>query len=220
MILKRSTIPCILLCSVLGGTGAFSYLSAAAEEITPGSYCDNLDFMPVHERLKPLADLLARGEGDYNSVNRGYAGDTPGGIKRLTGSSFGAYTVQQVIDMQYRWIYAVGRYQFIPRTLRYAVSMSDVTPSDKFTAVTQDKLMAALIIHKRPTIGAFLNGDHDNAHRALDDLAREWASVEYRNGRGYYDGYGGNRASISRNEAWKVLQMIKERWWSSAVEVS
>lgn len=165
--------------------------------------------LKFHELVKPLGDLISRGEGDYNAVNRGWAGDTPGGIKRLTGSSFAGFTVRQVIDMQRGWLYAVGRYQFIPRTLRFAVSRSDVRMTDKFTNETQDKLFAALLIHKRPAIGAYIRGEHNSVNRALDALAREWASVEYRYGRGYYDHIGGNRASISRVEAHDILVAVR-----------
>ena len=49
----------------------------------------------------------------------------------------------------------------------------------------------------------------------LDELAKEWASVEYRNGRGFYDHVGGNRAHISRTEAWEILQGIKRTWQSA-----
>jgi len=201
-----------LLASALGGLGAFPVLASDLEVIA-GSYCKNPDYSdPIHVQLKPLADLLARGEGDYNSVNRGWAGDTPGGIKRLTGSSFAAFTVRQVVDMQRGWLHAVGRYQFIPRTLRFAVDSSSVSYEDKFTPEVQDRLMAALVLYKRPTIFSYLQGSHDNVGAALRALAREWASVEYSHGRGYYDYIGGNRASISRTEAAAVLQQIKAAW--------
>lgn len=167
---------------------------------------------PIHEQLKPLADLIAQGEGDYNSVNRGWAGDTPQGIKGLTGSSFAGFTVGRVIEMQQTWIYAVGRYQFIPRTLRFAVNQSNVKLTDHFTPETQDRLMAALILYKRPIIITYLQGNHDNLGATVDALAREWASIEYRSGRGYYDYVGGNRASVSRASVAKVLQAMKSTW--------
>ncbi len=72
--------------------------------------------------------------------------------------------------------------------------------------------MAALVLYKRPTIISYLQGSHDNVGAAVDALAREWACVEYRNGRGYYDGYGGNRASLTRQEVVTVLQSIKDSW--------
>lgn len=168
--------------------------------------------VPVHVQLKPLADLISKGEGDYNAVNRGYAGDTPGGIQGLTGLTFENYTVGQVIAYQQRWLYAVGRYQFIPTTLRFAVAHSEVDNLDMFTPEVQDKLMAALVLYKRPAVGAYLRGDHDLEGWAMNEMAREWASVEYRNGRGYYDHVGGNRAHITRVELLKVLRQVKANW--------
>lgn len=208
----RRTLPCVALALTLGGAGVFAAPSQAAN----GAMCINPDRPdPVHVQLKPLADLLATGEGDYDSVNRGHAGDTPGGIEHMTGRSFDEYTVEQVIQMQEWMIYAVGRYQFIPSTLRFAVAMSNVDKSDKFTPEVQDRLMAALILYKRPAVGAYLRGDHDYIGWALDELAKEWASVEYRNGRGFYDHVGGNRAHITRVEAWETLQTIKQGWQNS-----
>lgn len=204
--LSRRSLPCLALAFALGGTGAFSSSPANAFCLNP------LYQKPTYQRLKPLGDLLSKGEGDYNAVNRGRAGDTPGGIRRLTGKNFDQFTVKQVIAMQRRWLYAVGRYQFIPSTLRFAVNVSSVRLDDKFNEQTQDRLLAALVLHKRPAVGAYLRGDHDLIGWALDELAREWASVEYRNGSGYYDHVGGNRAHITRQEAWEVLQMIKRTW--------
>ena len=174
-----------------------------------------LPVVPFHLIIKPLADLIARGEGDYNAVNRGYAGDTPQGIHGLTNKEFSEFTVEQVISMQHRWLYAVGRYQFIPITLRFAVRVSDVDMKDKFTQETQDKLFSALVLYKRPSIGAYIRGDHDLIGWALDDLAREWASVEYRYGRGYYDHIGGNRASITRGEAITALNTSRNNLTNS-----
>lgn len=205
----RLLVPCIALASLLGGSGAFS---AETQSPSEGLSCPNPDYIPLHVRAKPLLDLIARGEGNYNSVNRGYAGDTPGGIQALTGLTFENYTVGQVIAYQRRWLYAVGRYQFIPRTLKFAVAHSEVDNLDMFTPATQDKLALALIIHKRPAIGAYLRGEHTSIGWAMNEMAYEWAAIEYRNGRGYYDGYSGNRASISRYELAQVLNQVKEAW--------
>ena len=208
----RTIGPCFLLCALLGGTGGFS--SAANFNPTGyfGDHCPNPFYKPYHELLKPLADLLAKGEGDYDSVNRGRAGDTMQGLKGLTGKAAKDTTVEEILELQRGLIYAVGRYQFIPKTLRWAVKLSSVKLSDKFDATTQDKLLATLILYKRPAIGAYLRGDHNDLGWALDELAREWASVEYRHGRGYYDHVNGNRAHITRAQASIVLKLVKGSW--------
>jgi hypothetical protein len=193
-------------------------LASPAKEIKKegetSAFCLNPAYLPVHVKLSPLADLVARGEGDYNSVNRGYAGDTPGGIQTLTGLSFEDYTVGQVISYQKSWLHAVGRYQLIPSTFLFAVKYSSVSVFDKLTPEIQDKLMASLILYKRPAIGQYLKGEHNSLNWAMDEMAREWASVEYRNGRGYYDNIAGNRASITRAELRGTLQAIRKNWHS------
>lgn len=211
--IKRLLYPCLSVAFLLAPAGVFSQPRPALGASCPITY----QIPPIHEQLKPLADLLARGEGDYDSVNRGYAGDTPQGFTALTGKPPEETTVREIISMQRGWIYAVGRYQLIPVTLRFAVAMSTVDMDDKFTPEVQDRLMAALVIYKRPAIGAYLRNDHDYIGWALDELAKEWASVEYRNGRGYYDHVGGNRAHITRTEAWEILQGIKQTWQPSGL---
>ena len=171
----------------------------------------------IHEQLKPLADLLATGEGHYNSINRGWAGDTPGGARSVFGRDLTTFTVGEVISLQRRGrIYAAGRYQFIPVTLRYAVNSSAVNTTQLFSQEVQDRLMAALIAYKRPIVITYLQGNHNNLSRVLDALAREWASVEYRSGRSYYS-RGGNRAKISRAQVAEVLKSIKAGWQNGAV---
>ena len=161
------------------------------------------------EHLKPLRDLISKGEGDYDAVNRGRAGDTPQGIVDLTGKKFENHSVGEVLSLQKTSVFAVGRYQFIPKTLRFAVSESNVNTKDKFTNKVQDQLFTVLVSHKRPVIGGYLLGEHDNVEGALDDLAREWASVEFRKGTSYYQGRGGNKAHISRADAKVVLEKIR-----------
>lgn len=207
----KPLLACASVATCLWGAGEFS--SKPAQAFTPGAHCINPDKpKPVHVQLKPLADLLARGEGSYDSVNRGRAGDTPQGLARLTGKAYGKTTVREVISMQRGWLHAVGRYQFVPSTLRLAVELSSIDRDDYFSEETQDRLMASLILYKRPAIGGYVRGHHKHVGWALDELAKEWASVEYRNGRGYYDHVGGNRAHITRKEAWAVLQGIKKAW--------
>ena len=106
----------------------------------------------IHVQLKPLADLLARGEGDYDSVNRGRAGDTPQGLTALTGKDYSRTTIREIISMQRGWIYAVGRYQFVPATLRFAVATSTVSEDDYFTP-SAGSADGCPVLYKRPAIG-------------------------------------------------------------------
>ena len=117
-----------------------------------------LEMTTFYDRCMPLADLISRGEGNWDSVNRGRAGDTPGGITRVAGRRFAEMTIEEVLWLQRGSIYAVGRYQFIPSTLKMAVKWAGLSWDTKFTNETQNKLFCALLQHKRPQVGEYLLG--------------------------------------------------------------
>lgn len=142
--------------------------------------------------LRPLLDFIAAGEGDYNSVNRGHAGDTPGGWPGLE-----ELTVAAVQAAQRRGsVFAVGRYQFIPETLKIAIAAAGVQPSERFSPEVQDWLAVALLLGgKRPRLRDYLLGKPVALEDAQLELAKEWASIPGPDGRGFYDGdSAGNRA--------------------------
>ena len=166
--------------------------------------------VPHTERIQPLADVIAKGEGDWNAVNRGRAGDTPGGLQELLGITCEKLLIADLINLQRQGkIHAVGRYQFIPSTLLIALQYAkDVSPRDFFSPEVQDKLLVALLEHKRPEVWEYLEGD-GSVDAALDALAREWASIGTVNGGTYYQGTS-NRAHITRDEAKVALEESKE----------
>jgi hypothetical protein len=177
----------------------------------------------IHPPLKtnpivPVANVIAKGEGNWDSVNRGRAGDTPGGIKSLTGKSFSSHTVGEVRSLQRSRIYAVGRYQFIPSTLSYAVQKAGVQASERFTPEVQNRLLQALLDHKRPSIGAYIRGEHNNLDLALRAMALEWSSVAWISGRSYYG--GSNRSHVTRDEAGVALRRARDLYSGSPMETS
>lgn len=201
----RLNIPAVLRNSlVLSG---FLLTGVAATGSLPD---DVIPFrLPDTEKIEAISSLIARGEGDWNSVNRGYAGDTPGGMEQLFGKPCQDFSVQQVLNLQNSGhIYAVGRYQFIPSTLRYAVQASGVDLEASFGEETQDQLLLALLKYKRPAIWAYLTGVGSLNH-ALDALAREWASIATSGRRSYYQGVGGNGAHVTREEAAAALEAAR-----------
>lgn len=199
--MHSSVIPCLLAASL-------SCLPASATTATlnKAPVTAEVKMATFSDRCQPIANLIARGEGTWDSVNRGYAGDTPRGIRSITNRSFKDMTIEEVIWLQRGSIYTVGRYQMIPTTFKQAVKWSRVGWDAKLTNEVQDKLFCTLLKHKRPSVAAYLNGGGD-LNKALNALAMEWACVEYRNGRGYYDGHAGNRASVSRYEAMVALNV-------------
>jgi murein DD-endopeptidase MepM/ murein hydrolase activator NlpD len=165
-----------------------------------------------------LASLVVKGEGGLNSVNRGNAGDTPGGAKSIFGKNLTDMTVGEIMQAQKEnRVFAVGKYQFIPVTLAGAVRHTKIPLNAKFNSATQNRLFDYLIDVKRPEIGAYINGKSNNRRLAIQQLAREFASVglEYPEagrvrGQSRYAGVGRNRASISPETAGDALDMQRK----------
>lgn len=104
----------------------------------------------------------------------------------------------------YAWIdatpkqpHAIGKYQFIPKTLKRLVRHLDIPLQTTFSPAIQDRLSNQLLMEaglqevRRGEISrkAFMN-----------NLTKIWAGLPMENGKSYYHGYAGNKASISYQE--------------------
>lgn len=163
----------------------------------------------VVEALGDLLGLIRQHEGGYNSVNRGRAGDTPGGWPGLESMTLG-----QVLTAQERGhVFAVGAYQFIPSTLRLVMSELGVVGTTVFSPPVQDALAVGLLLGaKRRNLSGYLRGKHADLDAAQLDLAREWASIPGPDGRGVYDGdAAGNRAHADMERTRAALASARQR---------
>lgn len=147
-----------------------------------------------YQGVAPLLALIRAGEGNYISVNRGRAGDTPGGWVGLTSMTLAEVMAAQKAGK----VFACGAYQFIPATLAEVVEDANLPPSMPFSPEVQDWLALTLLLagRKRPTLTAYLRGQSADLDAAQLELAKEWASIPTPSGKGFYDGdKAGNRAS-------------------------
>lgn len=154
-------------------------------------------------KVGELLNFIARYEsgGDYNIMVGGKRGD-------LTNM-----TVGQILDMQKSMIAkghestAVGRYQYIRKTLAGTAAQLDIDiDNTKFDEKTQD----ALAIQTLRTIGLenWLSGKLDDG-AFLNKIARVWASVPTTGGSSYYAGVGSNKAGVKADVALNTLQDIR-----------
>ena len=160
-----------------------------------------------------LLDFIAKGEGGYNSMNQG----TRGG--RIVGSTHDASTIlgKNLTDMTIGevmghqnsgMLFAAGRYQIIPETMKFAISSSGLSMNDKFNPRNQDRLGVSLIQHKRPYAYNYLTGKHNDLDGAMLAMAQEWASLpDPRTGNSYYG--SGNRALHSVAEVRNVMMRVR-----------
>ncbi|MDF3115882.1 mannosyl-glycoprotein endo-beta-N-acetylglucosamidase [Burkholderia semiarida] len=151
-----------------------------------------------------FGQLIARGEGDYNSVNRGARGGYRSGTENLEGM-----TLAQVMAAQRAGQFnAAGRYQIIGSTLAEAARGLKLNGDEMFDRKLQDRIFEQYLVrNKRRAIADYVEGRSDDLRGALRAASREWASVaDPDTGRSYYAGKGNNRASITAAEMEAALR--------------
>ena len=149
--------------------------------------------------------LIGSGEGGYNSVNRGTAGDTPGGASSVMGRDLTEMTVDEVVAAQQAGeLFAVGKYQIIPKTMPGFLDKMGISGDEIFNQSLQEKFPQYVLDHKRPAVGAYLSGKSNDRTAAIQALSREFAAVGLaypeagrQRGQSRYAGMSGNKASIS-----------------------
>ena len=163
-----------------------------------------------------LLSFISSGEGGYNSMNQGTSGNSIVGsthnASSILGKNLPQMTVGEVMQNQNSGkLFAAGRYQIIPNTMKMAVARAGVSSDDMFDSKTQDKLGLALIYNgQRPTLSGYLKGENDNVQGAMLDLAMEWASApDPSTGRSYYG--GANKSSHTVEEVRIALTSAREK---------
>ena len=178
------------------------------ESAATGSYPDFTweELETLRGPLQSLLDYIAAREGNYNSVNRGTAGDTPDGqlSNVIPGAtSLTSLTIAQVTSYQRDGssansvsmdtisgrpappsnvtpgLLAVGKYQFVPSTLEMAVRKSGIPSSTLFNETAQERLGVTLLIQgQRKSLAKYLINMHgySSLAYAAQDMAREWSS--------------------------------------------
>lgn len=155
-------------------------------------------------RIDRLLTLIARAEAgpaDYNAVQHGAQIVPPGPPTTLTLAEIDAW-----IDATPGQPHAIGRYQFIPSTLRRLVRAEGLPAHTRFTPQVQDRL--AIVLLEEAGLRDFQSGALPRA-RFMHNLARIWAGLPLPNGRSYYHGYAGNKATMT----WAVFDGgMREIW--------
>lgn len=160
----------------------------------------------VTSNVRDIGNLIAAGEGGYNSVNLGKRGNYKAARTNLVESSIGDVMRSQK-EGDFR---AAGKYQMMPDTLAGAVKAMHLDTSQKFDQAMQERIFKDyLLTMKRPEIGAYLNGKSDDLHAAVKGVAKEWASVKDPDtGRTHYDD-GHNRATVSSDAIAEALKAAR-----------
>jgi peptidoglycan hydrolase-like protein with peptidoglycan-binding domain len=167
----------------------------------------------------PLGNLIARGEGDYGSYNRGRAGDANGAKIDFSEMTVGELMRRQALPSgDPDRLFAVGKYQVIPSTMKGAVETLGIDKDAKFTPQLQERIFADYLMdEKRPDIKAYVTGKTsgpEGLERAQYATALEWASVgdPRKGGASHYGDVGNNAASITPDEVGRKLNDMRDQY--------
>lgn len=173
---------------------------------------DNFDITlgaPIPAAIQPLMNMIASGEGGYNSMNQGTATDAATGKEIIIGSTHNSTQKlgKNLTDMTFteilyhqsqtdldKKLFAAGKYQITPNTMKYIVKEMKIPLTAKFDQANQESMGLGLIKYKRPEVWQYLLGQNNDEFTALLNLSKEWASLPNpQTGLSYHG--GANRSS-------------------------
>jgi muramidase (phage lysozyme) len=154
----------------------------------------------VAQLLSLIAAAEAGGSG-YDAVQHGARVQPPAPPTHLT-----LREIHEWIAATPGQPHAIGRYQFIPPTLRRVTQLRGLGPDTLFSAEVQDSL--ALVLLEDAGLRAFEAGTLPRI-RFMENLARIWAGLPLPNGRSFYEGYAGNSAAMT----WAAFEGGMSRIW-------
>lgn len=164
----------------------------------------NEPLLRLHGRdVDVIHDLIEEAESrkdGYDAVQHGARIKPKGKPTQMTLAEIFAWIAQTPGQP-----HAIGRYQFIPDTLRRLVDKAGLKPSQNFSPSIQDKL--ANILLAEAGLHHFRAGTLDR-RSFMNNLAKIWAGLPNSSGKSHYHGYAGNKASISWDRFYTVMKRI------------
>ena len=157
-------------------------------------------------------DTQFKGLGTHNTRDTSLSAGQDGYWQQAGGKDITQMTVDEVIAAQDKgMMFAAGRYQVIPSTLKMAKKNMGLKGSEKFDKDTQDQIGSWLVTGKAGggVVGKFLRGEA-TLDEAATAMSKEWASISTEEGKmtSYYKGEH-NKAHTSRELIMEQLKSLK-----------
>ena len=192
----RAMQPAAAASSLFIGAGTGMFAPVQARVVVPPAPHSS----PTSQLLTLIGQAEAGPEG-YDAVQHGARIRPP------------APPTQMTLGEIYDWIdatpgqpHAIGRYQFIPSTLRRLADGQGMARNTPFIAAVQDRL--ALVLLRDAGLQQFAAGALDRTD-FMHNLARIWAGLPLPNGESYYEGQAGNSAAMT----WARFEVGMDRIW-------
>lgn len=184
---------------------------------------------PKIKKLKETGNFAVVGDLIASKESKAYglycAANQPKTHRPMNLPDLPRKTIGEVKAMQRnKEVLAVGKYQYIPKTLIAITKAAGIKDTDLFDERTQERMFAeSLLGGSRKRICYFFSADTEEEAGprlagAAEDMAMEWASLEFRPGSNKpYDGsYGGkpyassgNKVGVTRD---KVEKALMDQW--------
>ncbi len=141
------------------------------------------------ERIRHLIAAAEAGRQGYDAVQYGALRKPSKRPTEMTLAEVYAW-IQQTPSQPH----AIGRYQFIPSTLRRLVDIVGIDTRARFSPQVQDTLADVLLAE-----AGFdeVSAGRINRQTFMNNLAKIWAGLPTSNGQSHYHGYAGNRATMT-----------------------
>ncbi|KIN62542.1 hypothetical protein Z946_1402 [Sulfitobacter noctilucicola] len=122
---------------------------------------------------------------------------------------------EMTLEEIYQWIadtpgqpHAIGRYQFIPSTLKRVVRKVGISLKEQFDADVQDQLADVLLAEAG--LKRFRKGELGRK-AFMNNLAKIWAGLPNSSGKSHYHGVAGNKASVTWARFDAVIAQIEPK---------
>jgi hypothetical protein len=202
--------------------------------------------MVKEEVISNFFDSVLKGESKtYNDYNWYTSGGLRGYIQGQSSSKYpylkkplSEYTIGEIKAFQSKprdangQLWATGKYQIIPSTLKGLISRSGLKDTDLYNKANQDKLGFQLLLGRK-ALSDYINGRSQdtlaNVQNASLDVAKIWSSVgvpfpmkgaikQLAKNESYYSG-GGDRASTDTEVIQNKLRELRKVLSGKAQEV-
>jgi hypothetical protein len=205
----------LLIVSLLGGVAYYAHLNGVFDRVSDDMNLGGLvpeipDVSGAADvpkltfgRVDKLRDLIGSAESKRNGYNAVQLGAKIKPSKVPT---------QMTLREIYAWIeatpnqqHAIGRYQFIPATLKRLVTSAGIGLDETFSSKVQNKLCDILLLEAG--YEDIVSGQISRK-TFMNNLAKIWAGLPNSSGKSHYDGYAGNSASITWTKFDAEMQKI------------
>lgn len=145
--------------------------------------------LTVAAHIRQIISQAEAGRKGYDAVQHG--------ARRLPRKLPTQMTIAEI----YQWIeqtpgqpHAIGRYQFIPVTLKRLVRKLKMSPHETFNETIQDRLADVLL--EEAGLSQAKRGEISR-QTFMNNLAKIWAGLPNSTGKSHYHGHAGNRATMT-----------------------